>query len=77
MKTYSTEQIKNIFLIGNSGSGKTTLAETMAFNGGLVERRGDINSKNTISDFKDEGLISIVDNDIVINSVENLERLRF
>ena len=53
MKTYSTEQIRNIFLIGNSGSGKTTLAEAMAFNGGLVERRGDVNSKNTISDFKE------------------------
>ena len=53
MKTYSTEQIRNIFLIGNSGSGKTTLAEAMAFNGGLVERRGDVGSKNTISDFKE------------------------
>lgn len=53
MKTYSTGQIRNIFLIGNSGSGKTTLAESMAFNGGIIERRGDINSKNTISDFKD------------------------
>jgi elongation factor G len=53
MKTYSTEQIRNLFLIGNSGSGKTTLAEAMAFNGGIVERRGDVNSKNTISDFKE------------------------
>ncbi|HJX71665.1 MAG TPA: GTP-binding protein, partial [Bacteroidales bacterium] len=53
MKTYSTEQIRNIFLIGNSGSGKTTLAEAMAFNGGIIERRGDVNSKNTISDFKE------------------------
>ena len=31
----------------------------------------------TISDFKDEGLISIVENDIIINSVENLEKLRY
>ncbi len=53
MKTYPTEQIRNVFLIGNSGSGKTTLAEAMAFNGGLIERRGDVNSKNTISDFKE------------------------
>ncbi len=53
MKTYSTEQIKNILLAGNSGSGKTTLAETMLFNGGVIDRRGDINSKNTASDFKE------------------------
>jgi CRP-like cAMP-binding protein/AmiR/NasT family two-component response regulator len=31
----------------------------------------------TISDFKEEGLISIIESDIVINQIENLERLRF
>ncbi|NND33228.1 MAG: Crp/Fnr family transcriptional regulator, partial [Saprospiraceae bacterium] len=31
----------------------------------------------TISDFKEEGLIAIVENDIIINSVENLEKLRY
>jgi len=39
MKTYSTNQIKNIALLGNSGSGKTTLAETMIFEGGVIARR--------------------------------------
>ncbi len=53
MKTYSTEQIRNIVLAGNSGSGKTTLAETMLFNGGVIDRRGDVSSKNTVSDFKE------------------------
>ena len=53
MKTYSTEQIRNIFLAGNAGSGKTTLAESMAFNGGVTDRRGDVSNKNTISDFKE------------------------
>ncbi len=50
MKTYLTNQIKNIVLLGNSGSGKTTLAESMLFEGGVIERRGDISSKNTVSD---------------------------
>ncbi len=53
MKTFSTEQIRNIVLVGNSGSGKTTLAESMLYNGGTIDRRGDIESKNTASDFKD------------------------
>ncbi len=53
MKTYSTGQIKNLIIVGNSGSGKTTLAEAMLFEGGIIERRGDVESKNTVSDFKE------------------------
>jgi len=51
MKTYSTNQIKNIALLGNAGSGKTTLAEAMLFEGGVIDRRGDVESNNTVSDF--------------------------
>jgi len=53
MKTFSTNQIKNLLIVGNSGSGKTTLAEAMLFEGGVIERRGDVESKNTVSDFKE------------------------
>ncbi len=52
MKTYQTDQIKNIALLGNSGSGKTTLAEAMLFNGGVIERRGTIEGKNSVSDYR-------------------------
>ena len=52
MKTYQTDQIKNIALLGNSGSGKTILGEAMLFNGGIIERRGTIEGKNTVSDYR-------------------------
>ena len=53
MKSYTTNQIKNVVIVGNSGSGKTTLAESMLFEGGVIERRGDVESKSTVSDFKE------------------------
>ena len=53
MKTYNTDQIKNLALLGNSGSGKTTLAEAMLFEGKIIERRGEVENKNTVSDSSD------------------------
>jgi len=51
MKTYDEKHIKNIALVGGAKSGKTTLAETMLFEAGLINRRGAVEDKNTISDF--------------------------
>ncbi len=51
MKNYTTNQIKNIVLLGNAGSGKTTLAEAMMFEGSVIDRRGEVNLKNTVSDY--------------------------
>ena len=51
MRTYATNEIKNVVLLGASGSGKTTLAEAMAFDGKVIDRRGTIESENTLSDY--------------------------
>ncbi len=51
MKVFQANEIKNLVLIGSTKSGKTTLAETMMFEGGVIERRGTVEEKNTISDY--------------------------
>ena len=50
MKAYSTQNIRNVVLLGSTKSGKTTLSEAMLFEGKVIERRGTVESKNTVSD---------------------------
>ena len=52
MKIYDDKHIKNVAFVGAHDCGKTTLAETMLFEAGLLNRRGTVEDKNTVSDFK-------------------------
>ena len=51
MAEYDTSHVKNVVLLGHAGSGKTTLAECMLFEAGIINRRGKVEEKNTVSDF--------------------------
>jgi elongation factor G len=53
MKVYQTDEIRNIALVGGAKSGKTTLAECMLLEGGVINRRGSVDDKNTVSDYRD------------------------
>jgi len=53
MKVYQTSEIRNVALIGGSKAGKTTLAESMLFQGGVINRRGSVDDKNSVSDYRE------------------------
>ena len=50
MKEYQTKDIRNVVLLGSTKSGKTTLAEAMLYEGKVIDRRGTVEDKNTVSD---------------------------
>jgi len=51
MTNFDTAHVKNIVLLGHAGSGKTTLTESMLFEAGIINRRGSVEERNTVSDF--------------------------
>jgi len=51
MPEFDTSHVKNIVLLGHAGAGKTTLAECMLFEAGLINRRGSVQERNTVSDY--------------------------
>ena len=51
MAEFDTSHVKNIVLLGHAGTGKTTLAECMIFEAGLINRKGTVEERNTISDY--------------------------
>ncbi len=52
--SYTTENIRNICLIGHGGSGKTSMTESMLYMTGAIDRQGKVPDGNTVGDYDAE-----------------------
>ena len=50
MKSYQSENIRNIGIIGHGDSGKTSLVSALLFGSGAVNRLGRVEDGNTVTD---------------------------
>ena len=53
-KTYPTEKIRNVALVGHGGAGKTSVAEALLFVSGTTTRLGRVEDGSTVTDFDPE-----------------------
>lgn len=52
--SYSTQNIRNVCLLGHGGNGKTSLAESMLYLTGGTDRLGKVTDGNTVCDYDPE-----------------------
>jgi elongation factor G len=54
VKSYPTEHVRNVLVVGHSGAGKTTLVESLLFATGATSRVGRVEDGTTVTDFEPE-----------------------
>ena len=54
MRVFSSDEIRNVAIVGHSGCGKTSLVEAFLHTSGLTKRLGRVGDGNTISDYDPE-----------------------
>lgn len=68
--SYSTQNIRNICLLGHGGNGKTSLAESMLFLTGAIDRMGKTVDGNTVCDYDAEEIKRQISISLAVAPVE-------
>ena len=51
MREYHSKAIRNIAVLGHFNCGNTTLTESLLYMGGQIDKKGEVERKNTVSDY--------------------------
>ncbi|NLZ16011.1 MAG: GTP-binding protein, partial [Erysipelotrichaceae bacterium] len=80
MANYDANKIRNIVFLGHQSAGKTSLVESLLFVSGAIQTKGEVEKKNTISDYTPEeqkrgasiqtAVIPIYLNDVKVNIID-------
>jgi elongation factor G len=54
MKEYKASNVRNVAILGHLGSGKTSLGEAALFISKAIEKKGEVERKNTVGDYSIE-----------------------
>ena len=54
MKSYTSDRLRNVVLMGHGGAGKTTLGEAMLLASGAISRLGSVDDGTTVADYDEE-----------------------
>lgn len=54
MKTFESDKIRNVAVVGHGQTGKTSLVSAVLFNTGMVNRLGKVDQGNTVTDYDED-----------------------